>query len=119
MDAWLWGRTGWGIFSVVPHEAEPPRKAAEHVVAQELHRITEYSNRPPSPRRLVRASRNRVESATDVTPSPPASVGANRPPRIWLLTKTFSSSARPCRRKDQITVLPPSTRTARTPRFAK
>src|SRR5437667_1179141 len=68
-------RPGWGICRVVPHEAEPPRKAAEHVVAQELHRITEYSNRTPSPRRLVRSSRNRVESATDVTPSPPTSVG--------------------------------------------
>src|SRR5207302_5779489 len=71
------------------------------------HRTTAYSRRAPSPSRSIRSKRRRGAASSEVTPWPPASVGAAWPPSTRLLTKTFSSSARPFRRKDQMTVLPP------------
>src|SRR3989442_2602767 len=49
-------------------------------------------------------------------PPPPPSVGVEGPPMMKLPTNTSSSSARPARRKDQFTVLPPSTSSRFTPR---
>src|SRR5213592_188949 len=83
------------------------------------HRTTAYSRRAPSPRRSIRSKRRRGASSREVTPGPPARVGAACPPSTRLLTKTLSSSARPLRRKDQMTVLPPSTRMDRTFRAAR
>src|SRR6266540_7106048 len=109
-------RTRFRVRRVVPHEPQPPGEAPEHVVAEQLHRTTEYSSKTPAPRRSERSSVSRIDSSSDAAPSPPARVGAERPPRTRLPTKTFSSSTRPARRNDQITVLPPSTKTVRIPR---
>src|SRR5439155_3679838 len=84
-----------------------------------FHRTTAYSRRAPSPSRSIRSKRRRGAASSEVTPWPPASVGAAWPPSTLLLTKTFSSSARPFRRKDQMTVLPPSTRIVFTSRAAR
>src|SRR6266508_6437139 len=109
-------RTGFRIRRVVPHEPQPPGEASQHVVAEQFHRTTEYSSKTPSPRRSERSSASRIDSESEAAPSPPARVGAERPPRTRLPTKTFSSSTRPARRNDQITVPPPSTRRVRIPR---
>src|SRR2546421_427537 len=83
------------------------------------HRTTAYSRRAPSPSRSIQSKRRRGAASSEVTPWPPASVGAAWPPSTRLLTKTFTSSARPFRRKDQMTVLPPSTRIVFTSRAAR
>src|SRR3990170_2726235 len=104
------------ICRVVAHEPEPARKAPEHVIAEDPHRTTAYSRSTPSPRRSTRVRRSRAACSSVAAPSPPARVGAVAPPRTALPTNTRSSSARPPCRKDQITVLPPSTRSVRIPR---
>src|SRR3989442_11615712 len=70
-------RTRLRIGGVVTHEPEPTGEAPEHVIAEEFHRTTVYSRRIPSPRRSLRSSRRGIESSTNETPSPPATVGAD------------------------------------------
>jgi len=70
-------RTRLRIGGVVSHEPEPTGETPEHVIAQQFHRTTVYSRRIPSPRRSLRSNRRGIESSTDDTPSPPATVGAD------------------------------------------
>src|SRR5712691_1124288 len=120
-------RSRFRVGGVIAHEPQPSCETPKHVIAEELHaapvgtsihRTTAYSRSAPSPSRSIRSKRRRGASFREATPRPPARVGAECPPSTRLLTKTFSSSARPSRRKDQMTVLPPSTRIDRIPRAA-
>src|SRR5213594_1149007 len=70
-------RTRLRIGGVVTHAPEPTGETLEHVIAQQFHRTTVYSRRIPSPRRSLRSNRRGIESSTDDTPSPPATVGAD------------------------------------------
>src|SRR6267143_121495 len=121
-------RSRFRVGGVIAHEPQPSCETPKHVIAEELHgarigtsvhRTTAYSRSAPSPSRSIRSKRRRGASFREATPRPPARVGAPCPPSTWLLTNTFSSSARPSWRKDQMTVLPPSTRIVFTSRAAR